>query len=661
MTESDPMPLALSSSRCRCTWLALVVALAATSFAFGQGDGGQTDGPGPPPASGPAVTLFDVGAEAAARLGAATALLESGSVADLERAIRDDEAGGPRLFVLQAIAAAPAAPPLLEQALLSVAESADPATLADLARSLRHYQSQAAVRTLIAITEPSRPPEAREAAFASLRRITGLTLGNDRGEWAAWFAQVEFLSPVEWHARLAEQLRRSAARLEADRTALRASLVGLYRRLYVATPHAERGPLLAELLSSPDDEVRGLGFELTNREIQSARTPNGEVVKAVRGLLVHPSASVRERAARLLNPLAPADGGVLIASALAKETDAAAAAAMLTAVAQRWPTPVALESVLRWLDAPSAAREAAVVAAAALHAAGHLKDEADATRVLAAMREIGPDRLPPPGIALLATIGAPEDRERIARLLQAEQESLRKSAADALKPFPEYVDDLLAAASRDASLLPQAVEALVAHRPTIDGFEGLLALPESAARADALLRVAEVIDLPHLLAACERVGDSAFRERALERIEPIEPTQPLDELLVRGLRMLALARLDLGRPERALSTIERLLVVSPESEVKALRTRALVALGRIDEAREAEGMLEDWLSGLADARKAGQAHVPAIAAAILESFGEALTAEQRAVVESCLPKPEEAPAEPPPAGEESPPPGEPPP
>lgn len=644
--------------------MALAVIVAAAAAAFGQGNGGQPDGSGrPPPANGPAATLFDPAAEAPARVAAATVLLASESVADLERAIQTGEAGGPRAFVLQAIASASSAPARLEQALLSIAESADPATLADLARSLRHYQSQAVVRALIAITDPSRPPEARDAAFVSLRRITGLTLGNDRGEWAAWFAQVEFLSPVEWHARLAEQLRRAAVRLEGDRTALRSSLVALYRRLYVATPHAERGPLLAEMLTSPDDEIRGLGFELTNREIQSARSPNGEVVQAVRGLLAHPSPSVRERAARLLNPLAPSDGGVLIASTLAKETDAAAAAAMLTAVAQRWPTPVARESVLRWLDAPSAAREAAVVAAAALHAAGHLKEQADIARTLAALHAIGPNRLPPAGMVLLASIGAPEDREAIARLLHSDQESLRRSAADALKLFPEHVDDLLAAAGRDVSLMPQAVDALTAHRPTIEGFNALLQLPESAPRGEALLRVATTLGLPDLLTACERVDDATFSERALQRVEQNEPTQPPDESVVRALRMLALARLDLGRPDRALSTIERLTILSPETDVKALRTRALVALGRIDDARQAEGALEDWLAGLMDARKAAQPYLSQVAVAILETFADVLGDEQRAMVESCLPRPGESPAEPdpPPPDEKTSSPGDPPP
>src|SRR5690606_11206205 len=95
------------------------------------------------------------------------------------------------------------------------------------------------------------------------------------------------------------------------------------------------------------------------------------VLNAVVGLLRHPRADVRARAASMVNQLAPPDAGPAVAAALHNETDPEAAAALLSA-ADRWPSEAIRAPAIRWLEAGGVAREPAVEALLALHRQGLL-------------------------------------------------------------------------------------------------------------------------------------------------------------------------------------------------------------------------------------------------------------------------------------------------
>lgn len=582
--------------------------------------------------------LNDDAADRAEREKTADTLLANASdptVAEQLAVVLGEKGQGSALLI-DAIARMPVAPGALFAPLAERVSSASADELPSLLRAVGSFRTREAVGLLLAHTEAGKSsPAERKAALQSLARLSGrMDIGPDRPGWVAWFSAREHLAEPDW---LADMVSAMAGRLDtmaAERAALIDRVVSTSRRLYLATPAEEQPALLATYLLDPQQDVCELGLELVSRELAGARSLGPVVAEALVKLLGHSDASIRASSAKLVSQIAPPDAGAAVSAALNVETDASAAAALLAATA-RWPTPAARGAIIRWIEAGPPASPFAAEAALQLQRQGMLDDEADRGRVLEALRTADLDALNGSGLRLLAAIGAKQDLVKIAERLGSEKGSTRQSAADALAARPEFLDRILDAARNDPGLFDIAVRAITAHRPTAAGFAAAMTLPAPSDQSHraGVLALAGAMPPSELIGAAGQIGkDAALREALLARLvadaeKTSDPAQA--GAIAEGLALLAQTRLELGQPDAAIAALD----AAPDglldpARVAAIRTVALLWLGRIDDAAALNAPASVWLDGLV--RSIDQPHAAALRDAITTRFADTLTDEQRA-------------------------------
>ena len=112
-----------------------------------------------------------------------------------------------------------------------------------------------------------------------------------------------------------------------------------------------------------------------------------------------------------------------------------------------------------------------------------------------------------------------------------------------------------------------------------------------------------------------------------------ERTEPRTLATVaRGLLQLAELRLELNRPGDAIGALDALpemeTLLTP-AQVRDARTQGLILLGRLDQAREAEGSVSAWLAALALAIQQTPDRAQSIASAIETTMAEQLDPQSR--------------------------------
>ncbi|MBC7771631.1 MAG: hypothetical protein H7210_03975, partial [Pyrinomonadaceae bacterium] len=136
---------------------------------------------------------------------------------------------------------------------------------AELLRCMSSIRTREAIRAILNSAKTSTLPEIREAAFTSLRRLTGRDeLGSDETRWSDWFAGVEWLPEPEWRRVLAEGLAQYTQSMKSQRDLLLARLLDSERRRCLDAPtEPDRWNILASFLKDDLPALRKLGVELT--------------------------------------------------------------------------------------------------------------------------------------------------------------------------------------------------------------------------------------------------------------------------------------------------------------------------------------------------------------------------------------------------------------
>lgn len=513
-------------------------------------------------------------------------------LAAVDRALTDQGSDAGALL-LAAMSDAPAIPAWLDGSLvarLSVA-GADPATTDALARTRTHRAASA----LVAAAE--RPDGA--AARAALRRLAGVEPAPDAtgADWAAWLAAMPSTEP-EWSQALVARWAGSAE--AASRAAVSSSdrAIAWARRLHLALPASERGTLVAELMLDSHGGISQLGFELAMRAEPEA-SPLALADAAVR-LLASADVATRTRAARLLDRLALESSADSVHAALAVESHAGPADALLTA-ASRWPRAALLEPALAWFGHDTT-RPAAGRLLWAMERAGLVPEPARA-RVLAALEPVPHAQLSASSLRLLAQFAPAEHHVRLAALLVSDDSRVRLTAADALSDFPAFVDDLVTASMQWADVGAAAARAVREHGPTAERYLRLAEVrAEGADWASQLQQVAARLPAGEVRAASATLRDPVQMERVLAALTDASRGGSFDPERLEGILELAEIRLGLGRPDSALEALDltagAIWPAPLADRATQCRLEALLRLERLDDAAAVDGDPAAWLGAM---------------------------------------------------------------
>lgn len=573
-------------------------------------------------------------------------------------------ARGPGINLLASVSRAswpaPDLLPVLTERLAAAAPDEVPALLAAIAS----FRTQAAAAALFAYTNGGNPPASISAAYAGLSRLSGRDdIGSNRAAWAAWVERTSAMTPPQWDRELLRPQTSRADRQSIDRREAASRLTDALRSVHLKAPAEERSALLALWLGDRLAEVRDLGFEMASRELADTGRLDPVVGEAALRLMSSPEASVRASAAVLVLQLAPKGAEQAVLVALATETDPRAASAFLLAAA-RWPSAGVAPAVLNWIERDSPARANAWDACLALATVGDLTN-LQRERVLGILRTTDAPTRWPAACSLLAELGNDQDRATIVPILTTGSPPVRLAAADALLWYPEFLDDIIAAAAANPDLYSAAARAALLHEPTAESFAKIAALPAVSPQIARTGLVLLAVGLPatDLLETILATTDPTLRSVLLPMLASenrvlSEGANPKNlRAIARGVIMLAQSDLVRGDAAGALAAIEGapfLDEVFPD-EAAPLKCAALVALGRIEEAEPINSPLASWLRGLELSRNSS--HETSVAVAILNRFAESLTPDQKTMLIAIRDRP--APPPPDSVGPPSPAPGPP--
>ncbi len=647
----------------------IALAVVAALFPFSQPHAsGQTMSPALAVGPGQSVsqwvaTLRNGQAERKDRLSAATRLLDACREPDTARVVigllgAQSEDPAARGVLLEAAAKKATLIPELFPTLSELAGAVTPEELPGVLAAMSSVRTPESALRLATFLGDPHPAAVRQAATAALVRLSSKEeLSFDAEALASWLEGVRRTTPGEWASMLIRDFASRADRLVAERDAIVQEYVALLRRHYQDQTIETRQQMIAEMFRHGRDEVRSLGFELARAELERTPRLNGQVSAAAIELLRDRNPRWRERAAALLDQLAPPDAGPAVVDALNREADPRAAAALLTA-ATRWPSIATIPTTIRWLEHGPTTRRAAALLGLALIRQGLLTDQSDLARVAQAMRALPDDQLGSVTLRLLMAVGTQEDRHRIAAMMVGAEPGVRQAAAVALADRPEGLDLLLVAAADDVNLYAISATAIIAHRPDRAGFEHLATAksPSPEVRDASLLRLAAALPIADLVAVAQRPDvTTEMRVSMLTRLT--DPATAGNGVhgphLLLGLVLLAESHLDLRRPDQAMIAIDAAarIEVPPDSEqaarVRDIRATALIAENKLAEAVALGASVRAWLDGLSHV--IDEPFAREVVERIRQIFAEMMTPEELAsLIELERAIPERVPGESPP-------------
>lgn len=383
------------------------------------------------------------------------------------------------------------------------------ACLSILSRSLEPGSCEALVAWLEATTNGQ-----RRAVAQSLITVTGREdLGTSSEAWREWLTRHKHLPAMAWRAVLAEGVRSRAERLASRERDLLTRLTDSTRRLYAALPPAERPAVLASMLADAEPVIRLAATDLLLRDLERGVMPSPQVAAALTVLLEDPQAQIRQVSAVLVDRIVPEGSAARLSVALRKETEPEVAAVMLRAF-RRAPDAAAIDAVLRWLEYGEPTRTGAMRAVLGLIESGFTPTPHQAERILAIANPAQTTALNPSGVAVLAHLGGEPGLSNVRSLLFADRAEIRRAAADALASEPEHVEDLLAAAEADPTLLQRAADAVARHKPWAP-FLRRIATLEMRTSTDASAR--EPLPITSTLAGFMPIGERLAAAQELAR------------------------------------------------------------------------------------------------------------------------------------------------
>lgn len=428
-------------------------------------------------------------------------------------------------------------------------------------RSLGHWVRPQPVHVLIDLldTAPEGSP-LPTAALEALTRSTGLT--RSARAWTSWGDQRRSLPEPVWYEQLTRDLADERATAVTDAVRAGRAAATFARRVYLLTPPEDRATQLIAVLASEVPQVRTAALELAERQVASGDRLVPEVLSAVGQVLLADRPEHRAAAAVVLGRTGSEPALGLVRDALHRESDAQAAASMLSACA-RTPTNESVGDALRWLsvEGPTAGPAAEAVAQALLQ-----PDWPDREALLRAARGsmagIQPHAAGPQQLRLLALIADDGVLDAIVGLLEAD--ARRDSAARALALTPAGLARLEATAGADPALAVTIASGILRLDDEPAALARLLALawPDAETRDASLDAWAAAAAPGTLLRAIAAAPDdvsivvlSAFAERT-------PPPAPLGQTAQAWARLHELA-LAAGEPATAESASARLAGLDP--------------------------------------------------------------------------------------------------
>lgn len=423
------------------------------------------------------------------------------------------------------------------------------------------------------------PGEVRDAIVTALIARTGRDdLESDAAAWRQWWQEHQGLDDDAWSAATSRALAERADRLAAGRDALARRLSESLGALLARTPAEERSALIASYLRDDLPEVRRAGFDLASRALLNAQPLGESVQRAAIDCLQHPSAAVREQAARLLENLGGDTAAPAALTAVLVEERAAPAAPLLR-LASRSPTPALAPAALRWLAEGGGVRDAAAEALVALARAGALSD-GERERALSILELISIGDVTPGVARLLAALAStPTERARVASLVGAPDEAVRIAAAEGLAATPEGLDTLARATLDEPRHYDLLARAVLARQVNGDGYAVLRRAQRAGRDAEpALARLLTTASPEEVLRAASMEAEAMDAVWTLEtalggaaRRSDLEGSAVLQ-------RGLARAAIELGDGARALAALDDADAISSVHPENAARLRAIALM-----------------------------------------------------------------------------------
>lgn len=495
------------------------------------------------------------------------------------------------------------------------AANADPMAV----RALAGIRTKAAITPVVALLQLENAGSRLTAeAMTTLREQTGREdLGPDPAAWIAWWEEARWLPPREWEAMLAVSHAERARRLqrESDQQVIR--ILDLNRKVYGLTPQDQRSALLVSMMSDEEPGVRALAFELAERALLNTQRLDDPVRIASIERLKDQSSAIRASAASLLFRLGAGNEATeAIRRSIRREADPKAAAAMLEFL-RRKPDETDLTICIEWLSDKEPASSAAARTLASAAVSGGLNRPHIRNQALATLRSLDSGSFTPGKIELWGMLGETEDRVRIARLLDPSADPvIRRAAATAIVRWTESVELLTLACRQDAMLFPMLADAVTLHRATPQGYRLLAEISgvDAEARSQRLVRFRR--GMPPM-AMLETIQPGESRTAAIESVL-FDPDQR--DLLRRDPRLILTqalieARYEAGEDQ---AVVELTGQIDPSmadrfSDASLRRNRrALISLGRFDEADQAGADEADWQAAAARSQNSGSRAAPHI-------------------------------------------------
>lgn len=379
-----------------------------------------------------------------------------------------------RLAVLRVIAEQDSVPVALTTPLIDYLRTLPPDKRPPALLALGSVPSRHAIDTLIEHTPADVSPDARDAAFTSLTRLTGQSLARTHAAWSEWARSLPAPDSLALDRILADGRSAMRERLRDSARAEGRKQRTLYERLLTRTPPQEQPPILAEMIRSDLPDVFALGFERARIAIPISNADFAEVFAAVGEVLASEAPAHRLEAARFIRFLTPEPMRDLTKRALIAERRPEIASELLLASA-RWATPELMPTALYWIAAGGSPRAPACELAGALARQGELTPE-ERSVIRAELLKAPFNDLTSPELALLAAVGGDVAHDRFVEALAAPDVARRVVVARAFAMSPKSVDPLLTAAGADESIRSAAIQAVSRHRANVEGVRALLAL-----------------------------------------------------------------------------------------------------------------------------------------------------------------------------------------
>lgn len=494
----------------------------------------------------------------------------------------------------------PLPPPMIESTIAYI--SASGARCEPLAvRSMAGVRTKEAITPVVALLSIEGLPDRLQAeVLTTLREQTGIEdLGGDPSAWGRWWEEARWLPPREWEAMLAVAHAERARRLQRETDLQAARILDLHRRMYGLTPQDQRSALLATMMNDTEPGVRALAFELAERALLNSQRLDEQVRLAAVARLADQTPSIRASAASLLFRLgAGAEATEAVRRAIRREADPTAAAALLEFLRRR-PNETDLMICLDWLGDQEPAASAAARTLMSSAVSGGLTRPMIRNLAIDSLRVMDPAALSPGKVELWGVLGGVEDRERLTQLLDSGYApATRRAAASAIVRWPDSVEVLRAACERDAAFFPMLADAITLHEPTAEGYRTLAQVGGVAAETmtPRLVRLRRAIAPAEMLAS---IGEDESRASVIESVL-FDPDHR--DLLRRDPRLvltqaLITARYEAGNDQgiiELLGQVDQAAAGMLDEATTRIERRALICLGRFDEADTTGADESDW-------------------------------------------------------------------